>query len=66
MQILYTLMHKKLPVVELTLDDTFCVIIDIQKVIVIRNAETLSYIGMAPIYDNGTLLWYSTPAHLIM
>lgn len=32
---------------------------------VVRNAETLEYIGMAPIYDNGTSLWYSTPAHLI-
>jgi len=32
---------------------------------VIRNAETLEYIGFAPIYDNGTSLWYSTPAHLI-
>ena len=32
---------------------------------VIRNAETLEFIGMAPIYDNGTSLWYNTPAHLI-
>lgn len=32
---------------------------------VIRNAETLEYIGMAPIYDNGTSLWYNTAAHLI-
>ena len=29
---IYTLMHKKIPVVELTLDDTSCVIIDIKKV----------------------------------
>lgn len=32
---------------------------------VIRNAETLEYVGMAPIYDNGTSLWYNTAAHLI-
>lgn len=32
---------------------------------VIRNAETLEYIGMAPIYDNGTSLWHKTPTHLI-
>ena len=32
---------------------------------VIRNAQTLEYIGMAPIYDNGTSLWYNTAAHLI-
>ena len=31
----------------------------------IRNAETLEYVGMAPIYDNGTSLWYNTAAHLI-
>ena len=30
--IIYTLMHKKIPVVELTLDDTSCVIIDIKEV----------------------------------
>lgn len=32
---------------------------------VIRNAETLEYIGMAPIFDNGTSLWYNTPSHRI-
>lgn len=26
----------------------------------IRDAETLEFIGMAPIYDNGTSLWYNT------
>ena len=26
----------------------------------IRDAETLRFIGMAPIYDNGTSLWYNT------
>ncbi len=29
---------------------------------VIHNVETLEYIGMAPIYDNGTSLWYNTAA----
>lgn len=27
----------------------------------IRDAESLKYLGMAPIYDNGTSLWYDTP-----
>lgn len=27
---------------------------------VIRNAETLEYMGMAPVYDNGTSLWLNT------
>lgn len=31
----------------------------------IRDAESLEYIGMAPIYDNGTSLWYKTPNHMI-
>lgn len=31
----------------------------------IRNAETLEYIGIAPIYDNGTSLWYNKPTGLI-
>lgn len=26
----------------------------------VRNAETLTYIGMAPVYDSGTSLWLST------
>lgn len=28
----------------------------------IRNAETLQYVGFAPIYDNGTSLWFNTLA----
>ena len=31
----------------------------------IRNAETLSFTGMAPIYDNGTSMWFSSPTSLI-
>lgn len=31
----------------------------------IRNAETLEYIGIAPIYDSGTSLWYNKPTGLI-
>lgn len=31
----------------------------------IRNAETLEYIGMSPIFDNGTSLWYNTLDNLI-
>ena len=31
----------------------------------IRNVETLSYIGLAPVYDNGTSLWYDTPEALV-
>lgn len=31
----------------------------------IRNAETLEYIGFAPIYDNGTSLWYNKPVSMI-
>ena len=27
----------------------------------IREAGSLKYLGMAPIYDNGTSLWYDTP-----
>jgi len=26
----------------------------------VRNAETLDYLGLAPIYDSGTSLWYNT------
>jgi len=26
----------------------------------VRNAETLKYLGMAPVYDSGTSLWYNT------
>lgn len=26
----------------------------------IRNAETLEYVGVAPIYDNGTSMWFNT------
>ncbi len=32
---------------------------------VIRNAETLEYIGIAPIYDNGTSMWYGVPNAMI-
>ena len=32
---------------------------------VIRNAETLKWVGAAPIYDTGTSLWFSTPTKLI-
>ena len=32
---------------------------------VIRNVETLQYIGPAPIYDSGTSLWYNKPVAMI-
>lgn len=32
---------------------------------VIRNAETLEFVGFAPIYDSGTSLWIDTPTALI-
>ena len=32
---------------------------------VIRNAETLEWVGAAPIFDSGTSLWYSKPLSLI-
>lgn len=32
---------------------------------VIRNADTLEFIGFAPIYDSGTSLWLDTPTVLI-
>lgn len=32
---------------------------------VIRNAETLEWIGAAPIYDSGSSLWFSKPLTLI-
>lgn len=32
---------------------------------VIRNAETLEWIGAAPIYDSGSSLWFSKPTPLI-
>lgn len=32
---------------------------------VIRRADTLEYIGAAPIYDSGTSLWFDKPAGLI-
>ncbi len=32
---------------------------------VIRDAESLEWIGAAPIYDSGTSLWFSTPTKLI-
>lgn len=32
---------------------------------VVRDAETLSYIGAAPIYDSGTSLWFNKPTPLI-
>lgn len=31
----------------------------------IRNAETLEYIGLAPIYDSGTSLWFDKPTAMI-
>ena len=31
----------------------------------IRNADTLEWIGAAPIYDSGTSLWFDTPTPLI-
>lgn len=31
----------------------------------IRNAETLEYISTAPIYDNGTSMWFNTPTKSI-
>ena len=32
---------------------------------VIRNAETLQYLGAAPIYDSGTSLWFNKPKTMI-
>lgn len=32
---------------------------------VIRRADTLEYIGAAPVYDSGTSLWFDKPARLI-
>lgn len=32
---------------------------------VIRNAETLEYLGAAPIYDSGTSLWFNKPLSMI-
>ena len=32
---------------------------------VVRNADTLEWMGTAPIYDSGTSLWYNTPDALI-
>lgn len=32
---------------------------------VIRNAETLEYMGFAPVYDTGTSLWFDTPTSAI-
>lgn len=32
---------------------------------VIRNADTLEYLGSAPIYDSGTSLWFDKPTSLI-
>ena len=32
---------------------------------VIRNVETLSYTSLAPVYDNGTSIWYDVPDALI-
>lgn len=32
---------------------------------VVRNAETLEYIGAAPIFDSGTSLWFDKPISLI-
>ena len=27
----------------------------------VRNAETLEWLGLAPVYDSGTSLWHTTP-----
>lgn len=32
---------------------------------VIRDAQTLEYLGMAPIYDSGASLWYNVPTQAI-
>ena len=32
---------------------------------VIRNADTLEYLGAAPIYDSGTSLWFDKPTAMI-
>ena len=32
---------------------------------VIRNAETLEYLGPAPLYDNGSSLWFDKPTAMI-
>jgi hypothetical protein len=32
---------------------------------VIRNAETLEWIGMAPVFDCGTSMWHSQPVSMI-
>ena len=32
---------------------------------VVRNAETLEYLGAAPIYDSGTSLWFDKPTAMI-
>lgn len=32
---------------------------------VIRNAETLEYLGAAPLYDNGTSLWFDKPTSMV-
>ena len=32
---------------------------------VIRNAETLEYLGPAPLYDSGTSLWSDKPTAMI-
>jgi hypothetical protein len=31
----------------------------------IRNAQTLEWVGISPIFDNGTSLWYNTPSREI-
>ncbi|MDR3240112.1 MAG: HipA domain-containing protein [Clostridiales bacterium] len=31
----------------------------------VRNANTLEWLGLAPIYDCGTSMWYDVPAHMI-
>ena len=32
---------------------------------VVRNAETLKYLGAAPIYDSGTALWFDKPTGMV-
>ena len=33
---------------------------------VVRNAETLEYLGAAPIYDSGTSLWFDKPTGMVV
>jgi len=31
----------------------------------VRNADTLEWLGLAPLFDNGTSLWYNIPTGMI-